>query len=170
MRQVLDGDSADANPELLNELEFLDHAVKTVSAELAASGADTIRETDLPVTRDELEAIINAAETATNSIMEVAEEIEGAAAELDTEIQGKLNDAVMRIYEACGFQDITGQRITKVLHTLTVIEAKIDGILSACGDTARPNSTLNSRPATNARMHFCCTVPPKKGGPNHKKI
>jgi len=43
-------------------------------------------------------------------------------------------DAVVRIFEACSFQDITGQRIMKVLRTLKVIEPKIDGVFSAFGD------------------------------------
>ena len=42
----------------------------------------------------------------------------------------KLQDATTRIYEACGFQDITGQRITKVVNTLKIIEAKVGQLVS----------------------------------------
>ena len=45
----------------------------------------------------------------------------------------KLQDATTRIYEACSFQDITGQRITKVVSTLKTIEVKVDSILAAFG-------------------------------------
>ena len=38
---------------------------------------------------------------------------------------------VARIFEACSFQDITGQRINKVVKTLKYIETKIDALLMA---------------------------------------
>jgi chemotaxis protein CheZ len=40
-----------------------------------------------------------------------------------------MQDVVTRIYEACSFQDITGQRITKVVTTLKAIEAKVAHIM-----------------------------------------
>ncbi len=42
-------------------------------------------------------------------------------------------DAATRIYEACGFQDITGQRVTKVVKTLKDIEERIDALVAAFG-------------------------------------
>src|ERR1700742_3996940 len=45
----------------------------------------------------------------------------------------KLQNAVTRIYEACSFQDITGQRITKVVTTLKVIEEKVAHIIATFG-------------------------------------
>jgi chemotaxis protein CheZ len=41
---------------------------------------------------------------------------------------------VTRVYEACNFQDITGQRITKVVKALQHIEQKVDGLLAIFGD------------------------------------
>jgi chemotaxis protein CheZ len=35
------------------------------------------------------------------------------------------------IYTACGFQDITGQRITKVVSALKNIEMRVDELISA---------------------------------------
>jgi chemotaxis protein CheZ len=49
------------------------------------------------------------------------------------EIGGEQGDAitneVMKIFEACSFQDITGQRITKVVKTLKDIESKVSSML-----------------------------------------
>ena len=39
----------------------------------------------------------------------------------------------MRIYEACSFQDITGQRITKIITTLKSIETKVAQIIATFG-------------------------------------
>jgi len=82
----------------------------------------------------ELDVVVLATEAATNSIMEVAENIEKISEGLPPEVQEKLNDTVVRIFEACSLQDITGQRITNVVQTLKAIEAKVDGVLSAFGD------------------------------------
>ena len=49
----------------------------------------------------------------------------------------KLQDATTRIYEACSFQDITGQRITKVVAALKAIEAKVAQIVATFGSRAR---------------------------------
>jgi chemotaxis protein CheZ len=48
----------------------------------------------------------------------------------------RLQDATTKIYEACSFQDITGQRITKVVTTLKAIEAKIGHIIATFGAEA----------------------------------
>ena len=87
-----------------------------------------------PRAANELDVVVLATEAETNLIMEVAEDIEKILEGLAPEAQEKLNDAVPRIFEAVSFQDITGQRITKVVQTLKAIEAKVDGVLSAFGD------------------------------------
>jgi chemotaxis protein CheZ len=46
---------------------------------------------------------------------------------------------VTRIYEASAFQDITGQRITKIVRALQHIESKLQTLVEECGgadDTA----------------------------------
>jgi chemotaxis protein CheZ len=48
-----------------------------------------------------------------------------------------MQDATTKIYEACSFQDITGQRITKVVATLKAIDAKVAQMLTAFGGRAR---------------------------------
>ena len=56
----------------------------------------------------------------------------------------RLQDATTRIYEACSFQDITGQRINKVVATLKTIEAKVAQIVAtfSSGDRDVPNDMI----------------------------
>jgi chemotaxis protein CheZ len=42
-------------------------------------------------------------------------------------------DAVTNIYEASAFQDITGQRITKIVRALQSLEEKLTSLASAFG-------------------------------------
>jgi chemotaxis protein CheZ len=66
--------------------------------------------------------------------MEAAERIEGVANAIDPAQADVLIGATTQIYEACGFQDITGQRISKVVRALKEIEAKVDALTLAFGD------------------------------------
>jgi chemotaxis protein CheZ len=51
-----------------------------------------------------------------------------------------LQGAVTRIYEACSFQDITGQRIGKVVTALKAIEGRIASVVSAASGMPGPNA------------------------------
>ena len=132
--QGLQGEVLGMDIRLFGEVEALNEAIKSARAELSAIGPEEIRDQHIPAATDELDAVVAATEAATNAIMEAAESIESIGASLDAGTQATLTDAVNRIYEACSFQDITGQRITKVVRTLKVIEAKVEGVLSAFGD------------------------------------
>ena len=66
--------------------------------------------------------------------MEAAERIEVVAKNVDEDPARQLTDAVTRIYEACSFQDITGQRINKVVDALRENDLKVEGLLAAFGD------------------------------------
>jgi chemotaxis protein CheZ len=82
---------------------------------------------------DELDAVVNATADATGIILGGMEEIERLAGSLPPDIAAPLGDIVIKIYEACGFQDITGQRISKVVKALHHIEGKIDALLAVFG-------------------------------------
>ncbi len=82
----------------------------------------------IPRAGQELEAIAESTEEATNAIMEAAEEIMAADTSDPQAYQELVNAAVMRIFEACSFQDITGQRISKVVETFTYIETRLNKV------------------------------------------
>jgi chemotaxis protein CheZ len=105
-------------------------------AEIAELRNDDIRQRHLPVAQDELDAVVSATEEATHAIMAAAEKIEATAAAIGGEHADRLTEAVTGIYEACTFQDITGQRISKVVRTLHQIEKKVSALLGALGGEA----------------------------------
>ena len=78
--------------------------------------------------------MVGATEDATNQIMDSCDVISAIAAKVDPEPRAELTQAVTRIFEACNFQDITGQRITKVVRTLKHIEGKIEVLIQALGE------------------------------------
>ncbi|MEX0758400.1 MAG: chemotaxis protein CheZ, partial [Tistlia sp.] len=119
------GDLSSANLKLYAEIESLAHYIQNARAEIASLRPDEITDEHLPAAGEELEAIVGATEQATNSIMEAVEAIETVAAELPPEQAERITAAVTSVYEACGFQDITGQRISKVVNALRHIESKV---------------------------------------------
>jgi chemotaxis protein CheZ len=83
---------------------------------------------------DELEEIVSESASATNNIMSAAETVEETANAIgNAELADRLRQEATRIYEACTFQDITGQRIAKVVRTLQSIEKRVNALAQVCG-------------------------------------
>jgi chemotaxis protein CheZ len=126
---TVNGDLTARDALLLAEVEELAQTLARARAEIAALRADDINVSHIPSATDELDAIVAHTATATNSILECCERLDVVAVNQTGEAAQALRDVTTKIYEACSFQDITGQRITKVVATLKTIEAKVGHIL-----------------------------------------
>lgn len=90
---------------------------------------------------DQLDAIVESTEDATNSIMSNAEEIDDLVSKAkarigDAETNALLDqvtDRVNSMFEACSFQDLTGQRVTKVVRSLKFIEERVNTLIKMWG-------------------------------------
>jgi chemotaxis protein CheZ len=90
---------------------------------------------------EQLDAIVHATEGATNTIMESVEGIDSLMGEARTYCQGgklgeifdQVTERVNTVFEACSFQDITGQRITKVVNSMKFVEERINAIIFTWG-------------------------------------
>ncbi|NQV54882.1 MAG: protein phosphatase CheZ [Rhodospirillales bacterium] len=128
------------NKELRDELEQLAEFIASAKSDIASLVPDDVKSEYLPVASGELDAIIDATEQATHEIMTAAEGIDDLADGLDGKVKSKLTDLTVRIYTACGFQDVTGQRISKVVSTLKHIEDRVDALIDAFGTTSKKGS------------------------------
>jgi chemotaxis protein CheZ len=133
--ESLSGDMSVADLKLYRELEQLARYIQRAKREIADIKPHDIRERHIPMATDELDAVVEATAEATGIILDEAEAVQKLGAALPPQVNNKIAAAVTRIYEACNFQDITGQRITKVVRTLKYIEAKVDALLAAFGET-----------------------------------
>jgi len=133
MMATMKGDISSSDLQLYNELAALAKYIHAAKSDIAALRPDEVKAHVLPKATDELDAIVAATEQATNSIMDATEKLETLGEELPDEHANVIMDATTAIYEACGFQDITGQRITKVVKALKDIEEKIDALVEAFG-------------------------------------
>ena len=148
----LSGDLTVTEAALLAELEALGREVSRAKSEIAALKVDDITASHIPIATDELDAVVAHTAAATNEILDSCEVLEGLQPRLSQEDAAALTGAVTRIYEACSFQDITGQRIAKVAATLRVIEERVTDLAAAAGratvqrDGSRPPARAGERP------------------------
>ncbi len=131
---TLRGGMTAAELSLFAELEGLSRFIRHAKLEIAALRPDEIQDKHLPSATDELDAIVGSTAEATHTILDSVERIEKVCATLSGDAKTDIANAVTSIYEACNFQDITGQRIGKVVRTLKQIEAKVVGLVEAFGD------------------------------------
>jgi chemotaxis protein CheZ len=110
---------------LLQEIAGLGRIIDEAKAEVAGVSVDTIRGRHIPTATGELGAIVEHTALATNCILESCELLDTLSSGLSAEQSAILQSVVTQIYEACSFQDITGQRITKVVKALQAIEGKV---------------------------------------------
>ena len=116
---------------LLGEVHALAECITCARRDLTALGADDIVARHVPAATEELDAIILHTAAATDTILDVCEQLELDMA--DEAGHGVVSSATRQIYEACSFQDITGQRVSKVVQTLLTVEARVQAILRVFG-------------------------------------
>ena len=141
--------AASVHETLTHELTQLRDIIENLRTQLHATQANDIGSTHIPTATDELDAVVGTTEQATQTIMgsceEILENIKGHGPESAKPIE----TAVVKIFEACTFQDITGQRIKKVVACLKEIEAKTDSILKAIegeiGDVTSQNNNIENK-------------------------
>ena len=126
--------SSERKGELLTVLEYLSLYIRRTREEMSTLRRGGAKGDFISSTADELEEILTETARAANEIMGAAEAIEEIGAKADAATASALMDAATRIYEASAFQDITGQRITKVVRALQHIESRINALVEACGD------------------------------------
>jgi chemotaxis protein CheZ len=101
-----------------------------------------------PTTRiaNELEAVMQGSEQATQKILAAAEEIDQAANTLSAALKNEsgqglaqdIRDRVIAIFEACNFQDLTSQRVAKVMASFGRIEQQIARTLDELARESAP--------------------------------
>lgn len=136
----LSGDLTTADLKFYSELRELATYIQHAKLEIAAIKPKDISTNYIPTATDELDAVVGATEEATNKIMDVCDQISSVAESCTPEQKEQLIGCTTRIFEACNFQDITGQRITKVVQTLKYIDGKVAALLTAMGEEIGHNA------------------------------
>ncbi|MEP3048501.1 MAG: protein phosphatase CheZ [Roseibium sp.] len=123
------------------ELDAIYEAISQTKKEIASLHHTTGAEgEEMTRVTNELDAVVDGTEGATETILTAAEFIDETANTLsarlngqDADLAGDIQEKVVQIFEACNFQDLTGQRITKVVGTLRFVEDRIMQMMDIWG-------------------------------------
>ena len=127
--------------KLKTELDLIQAAIAQTKHEIATVHVSGFQGPEMTRVTNELDAVVAGTEHATQSILSCTEEIDQAANMLAAAVKNEheqalahdIQDRVIQIFEACNFQDLTGQRITKVVATLKFIETHIARMIEIWG-------------------------------------
>jgi chemotaxis protein CheZ len=123
------------------ELDLIHDAINRTKREIAVLHGKSFDGQEMAKVNGELGAVVGGTEQATQQILEAAESIDQAASALakvnsaDQQqiLSEEIQERIVSIYEACTFQDLTGQRITKVMATMRFIEQHINAMMEIWG-------------------------------------
>ena len=125
MAATLDETVARVDTLLHDEFRVMVGEIAALRRDIGGLRTDHMRFERIPEAGRELDAVVEATETATVAIMEAAETIMSADASDAEAYKALVDDKMIVVFEACSFQDITGQRIRKVVRTLGWIEERL---------------------------------------------
>jgi chemotaxis protein CheZ len=123
------------------EVGAIYEAIRRTKQEIATLHVTGFNPEEMARLTQELGAVVGGSEHATHRILQAGEEIEEIASTLsaalknlqDRDLARDIQDHVTRIFEACNFQDLAGQRVTKVIATLRFIEDHIIRMMDIWG-------------------------------------
>jgi chemotaxis protein CheZ len=106
----------------------------------------------------ELAVAVESMETATQKVLASVEAVDDCARVLVSALTDDyhhglaqdIQDHVVRVYEACNFQDLAGQRIGKVIATLVMVEEQLAVMIENCSkitSAARLDTAAGSQPS-----------------------
>lgn len=128
---------AHVDDDLWTGIAAIHDAIVKTRLEIATLHAKGVKNEQIFRATDELDAVVITTETATETILSSAEAIDAIANELTRDLDAAqhariaaIQEQTIRIFEACNFQDLSGQRIRKVVDLLQFIETRIASMIT----------------------------------------
>lgn len=134
MASSLNPDNSNVDKFVHTEIERLAQYIVDTKKEIFALQTNDKAEAVIMDASAHLDEVIKHTEEATSTIMDACDKVLAGAAGVGGEKEKHITDAANMIYDACAFQDITGQRIRKVIKLLQNIEERINKLNGILGD------------------------------------
>ncbi len=113
----------------MDEMQNLHEFIMETCAEIQSVKGEVTGSSSAVSLQSELEAVVKDAAEATNTILDAVEEIQKIIDKLAPDAQNALTEYTTKIFEACSFQDLTGQRVSKAVKALGAVEDKVEKLL-----------------------------------------
>jgi chemotaxis protein CheZ len=124
---------------LRQQIESLSTTIMMTLTEVATIRHPMMEDDRVLAAVDELDAIVTATEVATDRILGATEQLDDLAAHFaqpgvdPAEARRRIGEVTTTIYEAANFQDVTGQRIAKVMALLRDVDLRVMAIIRHLG-------------------------------------
>lgn len=135
MASSLNPDSSNVDKFVHEEIERLAKYIIDTKKEIFAMQTNDKSEAVIIDASAHLDEVIKHTEQATNTIMDSCDKVQAAAGGIGGDKEAAIMAATNDIFDACTFQDITGQRIRKVIKLLENIEGRINKLNDLLGDS-----------------------------------
>ena len=140
-----------ADKKLKSEISSLVQYVRRFRQEIAQMYQRQNDQTHFEGMADQLAAITQATEKATDLILQSVEQIDEIADKIRTAkdvselpvLCDQLNDHTMAAMESCTFQDITGQRVTKIISSMRFVEERVEALADIWGKDDIEETAVN---------------------------
>ena len=116
-----------------SEFVYIADYIARTRTEISKLRPNDIKEQRIPTAGAELEAVVTDTERATETIMAEAEGLLDTKPDDLAAYKAQVDDAMMRIIEACSFQDLSGQRVSKVVESLRHVEKRVSRFAATMG-------------------------------------
>ena len=155
--------STENNPEKINDdqtierknfclekfIENLHEKILQINAPNTNDGNNAVSSME-----EQLKAIVKETEIAANDILKNLEGIDRIIGKIrtsgtDKEICDQISHFAMNAMESCTFQDITGQRINKIIDSIKAMEERVNTVVNMVDHTtSEKNSTTSTKDST----------------------
>ncbi|MEQ9143819.1 MAG: protein phosphatase CheZ [Parvibaculaceae bacterium] len=131
LNTVATGDAPATVSVLRRELQEMSSTIQQTRVAIASIKPDEAGDNRIMAATEELDAIVSATERATSEILSGAERIQEITEKLreqnaDEDLCDEIEAHATGIFMACSFQDITGQRTSRVVHVLKYLEHRVN--------------------------------------------
>lgn len=152
--KLMEGTSQDTGLQnIATELRELLEYIRAAENELVAMQPKALSGYHIPDAHEQLDAIVKSTEDAAGTIMDAAETATELAEVTEGDVSEKLMDMSTNLFEASSFQDLTGQRITKITTTLGHLEERLSSLADAIGDEYLPQGDDIEKDAEGVAVH-----------------
>lgn len=132
---------------LRRELETMAASIAQTRREIASIKPEGPGNNRIVTATEELDHVVKSTEKAAAEILSSAERVLAIAQELkdkgiDDPLCAELEEQGTNLLMACSFQDLTGQRMTKVVNTLRYLETRVNAMIEIWGITAQDAEKL----------------------------
>lgn len=137
---IVEEDTSTSVEEIMVEIQAMNDHISMTKQEVAALKPADDANTTLSIATEELSEVVRSTETAANTILENTEILDQLVAEMRLKVSDgdpdgmfpdidRIENISMELLTACSFQDVTGQRITKVVNSLNFIEERLNKMI-----------------------------------------